>query len=167
MNFDTIEAEIKAQAKDDPRSGIDEYSGNENLSYVRASTTHQEQDGILWIQLKSTACWDNTSPWDDYSGYIKEESLYNWVGLASNLSTIESIEQLTQWAKYAYTYKNQLVKSDASYTCSHSGIQVKHVSSGHILLEEAAKATTQWVEEKRNVLPKFFFSKPQTVMIDR
>ena len=164
MDFSKIEAEIKALAQQDSRSGIDEYSGDENLSYFQATTTHQQQEGVLWVTVKATASWDNTSPWDDYSGYDREETHYSWIGLASKLSDIESIEQLNQWAKYTYIYKARLIKSDAKYECSHKGIRVERVVGNTIFIEEATRANTEWVEERRGVYPKYFFSDPKEII---
>ena len=158
MDFTKIEAEVKALAQQDSRSGIDEYSGDENLSYAQASTTHQQQEDILWITLKLRTSWDNTSPWDDYSGYDDEETLYNWIGLVSTLSDVESIAQLNQWAKHTYFYKARVVKSDARYDCSHEGTRVKSVVGSTISVEDATKADTEWIEERRGVYPKYFFS---------
>lgn len=164
MDFTKIEAEIKIRAEKDSRSGIDEYSGDENLSYVRTSTTHQQQEGILWITLNSKVCWNNTSPWDDYSGYDEEETIYSWIGLASTLSNIMSIEHLKEWANYTYIYKARIIKSDARYECSHEGIQVKSFVDNVIVLETATKAKTEWSEELRGVYPQYFFSEPQKVI---
>ena len=115
------------------------------------------------MTLKLRTSWDNTSPWDDYSGYDDEETLYNWIGLAATLSDVDSIEQLNEWAKYSYFYKARVVKSDARYECSHEGIRVQRVVGNTIFIEEATKADTEWIEERRGVYPKYFFSDPKEI----
>ena len=166
MNFGKLEQEIRKNCKDDPRSGIDMYSGDENLDYARTSTEYEQKGDFLWIKLRCVASWDYTSPWDDYSGYDRETTEYSWIGLTSGLTEIQSVEQLDKWAQYKYVHLEKHVKSDAKHECSHEGTKVRQLTETNILIEEAAKAETKWSDEKRGIETNYFFASAESVPLD-
>ncbi|MBM75158.1 MAG: hypothetical protein CMK59_07140 [Proteobacteria bacterium] len=168
MNLNPLEEEQKNKINQHPRSVIDQYSGSNDLLRNVVRSSYEEKGSWVCVRLYSEAKWDNTSPWDDYSGYVEDNIEFFWVGLKVNIPDVLGLEHLNEWAVHRTEYSRTRTKSDASIKCSHKGIQaVEWSEQGEVVVQEALKATTKWSEEKRRTVFDYSFKDAQTIQLSQ